>query len=268
MQVLVIVTTLVFALSVIMSSAESLRTMIQALEVQELERQVDEYGRRMSAWRDRFGVVPGQLDDLQLPGDTDPSGEIVFQRAGSVTDGTWLFDRAIIWKWDPLDPFTDPNNIAGNLLAASANRCGAASFGSAPTFCASQVVPHFKVESREVAENVAAARLSIHRTLEKIASYVWVDGTFPDKDRAGDPLSPGSTTPLATLVGYAGTAEDCDGIFMWMSVPYGCEDIFVAPFGSPVMYVYDSANLVGIFTETGLRRANGESVIVGENLVQ
>lgn len=268
MQILFVITTLVLALGAIVRADESLSAMIDVLEQQALEQQVSMYGQRMESWRERFGVVPGQLADLQQPGDPSPPQEVMFERASDVDDGTWMFDRAIIWKEDPLDPFTDPDNVVDNLLTAGSNQCGADAFASAASFCASQMVPHIKVESREVAQYVADARMSIHRTLEKIATYVWVDGSFPYQDQAGNPLSPGSTTALADLVGYAGAPADCEGIFLWMSVPYGCEDIFVAPFGTPVMYVYESVNRVGIFSETGVRRADGEAVIVGENLVQ
>jgi len=203
------------------------------MSVTALANEIDRYRRRYNAY-------PASLTALvTTPGFEHARAHITipglnYAMAGPFSDGTWQYTRAAVAGIDVRR--TDA------AIFFTGNTCGSGSFSTARDWCgASDVATWYKSELRNFYIGyMNNGRTQLDTTLNKFIGTWNTNGKFP----AGS-LSVGGHASLASLVGYAGNAANCSGMFNFSGIPLGCEDLYT-PWGAPVVYNYIAGGQIGI----------------------
>jgi hypothetical protein len=179
--------------------------------------------------------------------------------ATNISDGSWRFDRALIYALSDLgDRNWDP------LLAAN-NSCSTVAFATAASWCGptSDVVYHL-IETRETyLPRLTDEAMRMQFTLQKLArgySVVETD-TFPR-----GAITAGSSAQICTTGGGTCMNTSCMSPVVLQQTPLDCADQF-SRWGAPVVLNLVSAKHVALATTaTTVRRAAGTSRRVAREL--
>ncbi|MBF6615619.1 MAG: hypothetical protein ITG07_02725 [Candidimonas sp.] len=136
----------------------------------------------------------------------------------------WRFNRAAIW-------FESPYHYVGNeaYLSAANNACGNGQFSASESWCGREQSIWGKIESKGgYSALVFAEKQRLSRTMSKFYKRY-------NKDRTFSSIPNGSSSTLAALVGYTGTASACAHIFSYNEIPFDCHDLFNY-WGVPVVF--------------------------------
>ncbi|HEL3836383.1 TPA: hypothetical protein UMZ04_001120 [Stenotrophomonas maltophilia] len=214
------------------------------------------------AYREQFGRLPDSLDQLA----SSPGYEQLrsyrnewqrYMRASDLSDGTWRFERAASWTVARRD---------GANSVSSENSCGAGDFTTAASWCGPRDGVWHRLETRELfSEEIAQEKLRQRRTLQLFSDYWTTRQAFPRVSASGQQLGNGQMLPLPVMAGYAGTADSCSGVHVWMGIPLDCAALFDV-WGSPVGYQYQSDTYVILASEAPFSAADGRRVIVASPL--
>jgi hypothetical protein len=230
----------------------------QDLVAQEVERA----HQVLLAFQKRTGTLPDTLAQALAvrPAENPLDGRVRYAITRDVDGGPWQFDRAVVWANNLDAQITDADYLANNA-------CGADGFDDAEAWCAPPALRAFRLESRDgFADRIEEARTSILNTMQKLAQYAARESEFPRSENDGTPLINGTSYFMADLVGYGGAPIDCTGVFDFQGIPLGCEDVFVSPFGTPLVYEYLSEENVALIAQTTLERAGGEVILIGHEV--
>lgn len=176
-----------------------------------------------------------------------------------LTDGVWQFSRAVLFS---------NTRTAGVTAAAylASNACGTGGYDTAVSWCGRKQSDWFRRETKEsFNQKIGTQRARMGRLLQKLADYYNLNKKFPDKDNLSVPLAADSINKIATLVGYAGTAGNCSGVFNYMDVPIDCADMFDI-FGGHIGYQFVSGKRVILVSESPIFNAAGNRVVVAAEL--
>ncbi len=206
-------------------------------------------------------ALPNTIDGLVGAGEVAHPW-LRYAVARGVSDGTWRFDRAILYVAKP-----GTAAEATDLLTAT-NACGAGAFGSAASYCLAVSIPSVRVQGNDAATTVVSAtKNALNRTMRKMLSSYYRSGLFPATSPTTGALTPGQSVSVASFVGYTGTAAGCTGIHYFVDVPMDCTDLFEGQSGNPVLYHYVNNNQAGLFVQSRLQRSNGEFVVIGTEAI-
>lgn len=175
--------------------------------------------------------------------------------SGDLTDGVWTFQRAALLSF---------SRTAGLTPAAylAANACGGGDFASATAWCGRRDSLWFRRESRDdYPRLILAQRLKLHRTLQKFADHFSAAQAFPAKDASNNPLLGNSATAFPVLAGYAGTARNCSGNFIYQGIPLDCDELYDL-WGNPVGYQFLATKHIALVAETPMFNAAGTRIVL------
>lgn len=175
-----------------------------------------------------------------------------FQVANTLNDGVWRFNRAAMW-------FESPTGFVGNTqyIAAANNTCGVGGLTAAGSWCGRTQSIWGKLETKgSHSVLLLAEKQRLYRTISKFYQRFNKDGTFV-------PLANGQVRTLAQLVGYAGTAANCSGIFTYNEIPLGCDDLFNY-WGIPIALNKISNLHIALVNRTQIVGASGQVVRIAE----
>lgn len=175
-----------------------------------------------------------------------------FQAANTLNDGVWRFNRAAIW-------IESPHASVGNALYTSAanNACGVGSFSVSGSWCGRIQSIWGKLETKgNNSALLLAEKQRVYRTIRKFYQRYNKDQTF-------SPLADGQVRTLAQLVGYAGAAANCTGVFTYNEIPLGCEDLFNY-WGTPIALNKISTLHIALVNRTQIVGASGQVIRIAE----
>lgn len=212
---------------------------------------------RLNQGLDRY-ALPTTINGLMEPGQT-PHPWLRYAVQTNISDGTWTFDRAVVWLARPGHPEEEEAE-----LLANGNRCGTGAFAAAPSFCLSPDVPHTRVQTNQGANAaVAQTKRELSRTMRKLLGSYYTSGRFPSDSPATGNFTVGTGYRLTQIVGYTGTSADCSGSFVFNAITFDCTDLFAPSSGLPIFYTYTSPSRASFYVGTRLRRADGQNVVIG-----
>jgi hypothetical protein len=216
----------------------------------------------LAAYRAEKGTMPASLDALIAEPGFEYLGSyrnqwMGYAVSGTLTDGTWQFERAAMWTARRKD---------GGATYATENECGTGDVYTAQSWCGAKDGTWFRVESREFfPDEITQEKVRQRRTLQLLADYWTAKQSFPRVGNNGVTLASGQLAPLPALVGYTGTAATCSGVYTWMGIPFDCGALFDV-WGSPVGYQYQNDAYVILASEAPFASATGVRVIVASPL--
>lgn len=187
-----------------------------------------------------------------------------YMKSGSLDDGVWSFERAVVFQNNPSGGVTGATYLAENT-------CGTGSASTAQSWCGLKSSNWYRVETREkINEQLTTQRVRMGRMLQKLATYYSKENFFPKKDAGGTDLVANSITRLKTLAGYAGSSTSCFGTYTWQGVPIDCSDMFDI-WGGEIGYQFITEDHVVLvsespFTNSATPPSPGTRVIVAANL--
>lgn len=222
--------------------AQGLRVM-QSLKGDARKSILLQLAREIERYRALTGVYPASLATLYSQAGFEHTRSLSvaglgYQLSGNISDGTWLFNRAVVAAIDSLHTdlatFWGLNTCSTGNAATAADWCGVA-----------DTAYWYRGETRQYfIRNALTARRRMNGTLAKIIGYWNVNQAFPS-----GALSAGGNTTVAALVNYNGTAANCSGTFSFSGIPFDCDDMFT-PWGSAVEYNYISQNYISLVAIT------------------
>lgn len=177
---------------------------------------------------------------------------IQFETSVGISDSIWKYNRVALW-------FESPKVYLGraDYLSASYNKCGTGDFYNAQTWCGNANSLWLKIENRsDKAELIVAEKQRMQRTLQKFLRR------YSD-DRRFTTLGNGSVVSLAGLVGYSGTAANCQGNFVFQGIPFACDDLFNY-WGIPIALNQISEDHIALVNRTGIEQSSGQFVRLAE----
>lgn len=178
----------------------------------------------------------------------------------AIVDSNWTFKRSVLFTNDPTTGTTGAAYLA-------ANACGTGGYSTALSWCGSKTSFWFRQESRNnFNERIVSERARMNRLSQKFANYYNGFATYPISDASNVAFAAGSIASLADLVGYAGTAANCNGQYQYKGIPIDCGDMFNS-WGMKVGYQFESASHIILVSETPIVNASGVTVIVAIDLV-
>lgn len=169
-----------------------------------------------------------------------------------VNDSQWKFNRLALW-------FESPRLYLGNAdyLSATYNTCGTGDFYTAESWCGNTNSLWLKFENREnKAELIVSEKQRMQRTLQKFLRR------YSD-DRKFTTLANGTLVNLATLVGYSGTAANCQGNFTYQGIPFACDDFFNY-WGNSIAFNQVSEDHIALVNRTGVEQSSGQFIRLAE----
>lgn len=170
----------------------------------------------------------------------------------NVNDSIWRFNRVAIWFQSPVGSVTE----AAYITAAN-NSCGVGTFSTGVSWCGRDSSIWFKAESRSGNSNrILAEKQRIYRTMDMFLRRYSSDQTFTA-------LAPGTVRTLPQLVGFAGTAATCSGIYNYYQMPFTCDNLF-NDWGIPITLNQITANRIALVNRTGVINNNGQPVRLSE----
>ena len=175
-----------------------------------------------------------------------------FQYVPNLNDGVWLFNRAALW-------FESPNDSVGtaSYVLPANNTCGTGAFTDGTEWCGREQSLWAKLENKtDFSSLLMAEKLRLTRTMRKFYQRYTKDQTFTT-------LANGQYATLAGLVGYAGTAANCGGVFVYNEIPFGCEDLFNY-WGIPIVVNRLTANNIVLVNRTLVASSSGQQVRLAE----
>ncbi|MFJ7794557.1 hypothetical protein [Pseudomonas sp. NPDC096950] len=177
---------------------------------------------------------------------------IQFETSSGISDSVWKFNRVALW-------FESPKSYLGksDYLGASYNQCGTGDFYTAQSWCGNSNSLWLKIETRsDKAELIVAEKQRMQRTLQKFLRR------YSD-DRKFTTLASGSVVSLAGIVGYTGTAANCQGNFVFQGIPLSCDDFFNY-WGIPIALNQISEDHIALVNRTGVLQSSGQIVRLAE----
>lgn len=218
----------------------------------------------IARFQSETGNLPASLDQLvAAPGYADlrsyRDSWQTYVLSGALNDGAWVFQRAVAVSRDPSDGISHTDYLA-------LNRCGVGAASTALSWCGDPSGSWFRQETREdFGHQMSSQRVRHHRMLHKWVAHYSVAKTFPGKDRTGNPLPAGSITELRALVGYAGTASNCTGSFVYAGIPVDCGELFDL-WGGAVAYQYVDARHIVIVSEAPFLLSDNTRPLIATDL--
>lgn len=231
---------------------------MRALRVQGEQSQI---AQALVRYREETGQMPVSLDQLVSHDGYEylASYRNVWQAyalSGTLSDGTWQFQRAATWH------IADGDSPG---VYANANGCGSGSVYEAVSWCGRRDGVWYRLESKEAfADEIAQEKRRQRRTLQMLSDYWSAKQDFPNSS-AGGAVPVGQMQSLPALVGYSGTANQCRGVHVWMGLPLDCAALFDV-WGNPVGYQYQDSRYVILASEAPFARADGQRLIVASPL--
>lgn len=176
------------------------------------------------------------------------------QSAPTVSDSVWRFTRMAVW-------FESPYNAVGNAayVSAAENTCGTGSFATATSWCGRSNSIWMKVETRESHSTILLGEKQ--RLVRTIAKF----GRRYAKDQTFTPLAVGTARTMPQLVGYAGTAPACSGVYSYNDIPFTCDDLFNM-WGIPISFNQVTANHIALVNRTQITNSSGALVRLAEEM--
>lgn len=174
----------------------------------------------------------------------------------SITDGTWTFQRAVAFTFDPSKGGTVASYLAQNA-------CGANGYATeAGSWCGTKTSLWFVKDTRhQLNERIVTERVHLNRLSQKFADFYNKNGKYPDRDAANVTLAAGSITSLASLVGYTGTAKACTGQYQYLGIPIDCSDLFDS-WGGAIGYQFEGTNHIILVSEPPIFNSSGTRVVI------
>ncbi len=140
----------------------------------------------------------------------------------------------------------------------SANDCGTGAWSAASVWCRKDGSYYAQTDSRSYQGYLAQETIvRLDYLAQQIFNGRTVKGKFPQKLSSGADMADGSVTTLATAVGYAGTPEDCSGVFQFDGALISCEAMFSLS-GSPVYYQRENNSNAILYIDLPVKLASGE----------
>lgn len=169
-----------------------------------------------------------------------------------LSDGVWRFDRAAFW-------FESPFDAVGNAayVQAANNTCGSTDITAGSSWCGRANSVWGKLENKEThTDLLLGEKQRLHKIVSKLYRRYSHDQTFA-------PLANGKMRTLAQLVGYAGAANACSGVFVYNQMPFDCDDLFNY-WGIPIAFNKITDNHVALVNRTLVLSATGQPVRIAE----
>lgn len=221
---------------------------------------------RIAEGLDRYvkeqGSMPATLDGLvstagyeDLRSSRNPRQGYV--ASGTLNDGTWQYRRAATWSVFRRD---------GGASYRADNACGTGDVATAASWCGENDGVWYRIETRErYADEIAEQRARQQRSLQKFADHWTANQRFPRLANDGASLGVGQMRHLAQMVGYAGNARNCTGVYVWSGIPFDCSALFDV-WGNPVGYQYQGDNYIVLASEAPFANGTGQKVLVASTL--
>lgn len=173
-----------------------------------------------------------------------------------LTDGTWRFQRAVVFMQDPSRGVTAAAYLAQNT-------CGAQGYDIETTsWCGSKNSMWYVKDTRQaLPEQIMNQRMRLNRLSQKFADYFNVNRSYPNKDAANVLLANGSITSLAFLAGYAGGAKNCSGPYHYQGIALDCSDMFDL-WGGAIGYQFESNKHIILVSESPIFNAQGVPLMI------
>jgi len=261
-----VISIVVFVSLSLSSAADQTNTIARKYSAQLTTASTAQLSVDLQNYRRQSGGYPASLTSMaQTAGFEHLRGEIApwhsYQLATGLNDSRFLFDRAAILAGTK----AKYSNISDFLAA---NSCGTGGFTVATSWCptANVRLTAASQESRaDVAGEIAAQRLRMVRTLQRLSVFYNAYRTFPAGDYAGTAISLGTTYSLPAIAGFSGTAANCGGTFQISFLPLGCDDLFDV-WGGPVNYRLVSTGNVQLIASAPIKDATGSGILIGQEL--
>lgn len=206
------------------------------------------------------GVYPATLQALaSTPGyehlHSGFSNNMGYTKSGALNDGTWQFQRAVVY----LVPAGSDDRVD---TYPAKNYCGTGSSLTAISWCGNRQGLYYRRETRDtVNEDLTTQQVRLIRLQMKFARFYNAFAKYPDKNSSNGALSEGSLSTVAELAGYTGAPSSCQGTHQYLGIPIDCSDMFDR-WGNYVTYQFESATHVIFISESPFFNASGERVIV------
>ena len=210
------------------------------------------------------GVYPVSLDALAAtPGYEElidmRRNEIEYFATGGLSDGAYLFNRAVIFRQDSRFELN-----AADYLNGANNSCGPGPAGADESWCGRPDSLWDSFESRKsVIRRLGSTREWMIRTLYRFVDGFNQTGEFP-RDWPGGTMAAGEVRPLADLAGYGSgnSPTGCNGIYVFENVPLTCEDFFSPISQGTVLYEFVSDDEIAVSVGSGILRDDGTEILV------
>ncbi|MEB8288031.1 hypothetical protein OKT24_19945 [Aeromonas veronii] len=173
-----------------------------------------------------------------------------------MTDGDIRFKRTVLYA-PRGDRYTNPSSI--DIL--DANSCGVGSASVALKWCGDKNILWYKSDSRDyIDQQYSTIRIDLDRTLSKLIK------TFKGSRFQLDALSVGQVIYLRQFGSPSQqNADTCTGEINIGGVPLNCRDIFTFN-GQQVGLFVEKQNRLILFADSGVRRANGSPIFLGQDV--
>lgn len=171
-----------------------------------------------------------------------------------ISDGAWRFDRRAFW-------FESPYSVVGDTdyVTAENNACGSEKLSTAVSWCGRQGSLWLKVETREGNDQlILGEKQRLFRVVSKFVRAYSEAGMFTT-------LGAGSVVSMPSLVGYAGAASACSGVFSYNGIPFTCENLF-NNWGYPIVLNQISLKHIALVSRTALITAANTPVRLAEEI--
>jgi len=181
------------------------------------------------------------------------------QSANNVSDGTWRFDRVLVYA-------VSPDNFDFDPIPASANKCDTtASFLSAPSWCGPDTgIVYQLIETREhYLSMLTDEALRMQSTLQKLArGYNVVENeSFPHGS-----LAVGTAANLCAIGGVTCIKSNCSSVIMLDQTPLDCVDQY-SRWGQPVALNFITPKHIALSVQAnGIRRTNSTTRNIAREL--
>ncbi|MCP4023277.1 MAG: hypothetical protein GY729_15645 [Desulfobacteraceae bacterium] len=211
------------------------------------------------------GTIYADFNDLKTDAGNehldgaDIDSNIGYAVTGALDDGTWEFQRVVVYAQNPRFGLTDTD-----FLGADNNRLGTGSFTTAESWqCNDNNSFAWIMDTRqENLKKIIATQKNLKQTITKFVHYYNANGEFPraKPGGAGD-LTDGETITMKELANFAGTAVECAGNYHWEGVPLSSLDLFSLD-GNDIVLTYMNANYIRIEVGTGVNTASGDEIVI------
>jgi len=140
----------------------------------------------------------------------------------------------------------------------SSNDCGVEHFDSAVEWCKKDGSLYAVTDDRQYQRYLASESIvRLDYLSQQIFNARTTNGFFPKTMANNADLSDGSVTTVSAAAGFSGSANSCNGTFLFDGALLTCEFLFALD-GTPIYYIRENDDNVVLYVDLPVRFSNGE----------
>lgn len=180
----------------------------------------------------------------------------VIYQVAAISNATIQYQRVLVATQGTYDVVSESDFLSNN-------QCGSTHFANQADFCPDSDSLYFINESRNGYDDGSSQSIMfLDMTMAKLINTVESGAFYSHSGALGD----GDAATLASMVGYAGTADNCTGIFMLGEQPLSCIDLFSPYSAAKVTYNFINAQHIALHVDLSSNDPSGTTRFVSRDI--